>query len=210
MLKKRLFRLALLCAIGLMIGAGMGFLQLRGEKNAQVVQKDPRPAPMAGVQVGGPYTLVDQDGNTVTDKDFAGKYKLIYFGFTYCPAICPTELQKITGALKELGAEAENIQPLFITIDPERDTVPVMKDYVALFHPRLVGLTGSRAQIDAVMKGYRVFARKAQDPGMNDYTMDHSSFIYLMSPDDTLISMYRVEDNADYIVRDIKNRFGVQ
>ena len=118
--------------------------------------------------------------------------------------ICPTELQKIAGVLNTLGAEGEQITPIFITVDPARDTPEVMKNYVTQFHPRLTGLTGSKEQIEAVEKNYRVFAKKAQDPAMSDYSMDHSSFIYLMGPDDTLVAIYRTADTADFIAADIK------
>lgn len=145
---------------------------------------------------GGPFTLVDQNGKTVTDKDYAGRYRLIYFGFTYCPAICPTELQKITAALTLLGDKGKKIQPLFITVDPERDTPEKMKGYVTLFHPSLIGLSGTRAQIDQVLKSYKIYAAKAQDPGMTEYTMDHSSLIYFMAPDGRLLRIFKIDDTA--------------
>ncbi|MEZ5919339.1 MAG: SCO family protein [Alphaproteobacteria bacterium] len=154
--------------------------------------------------------MTDHNGQRVSEKDFAGSYKLIYFGFTYCPAICPTELQKITRVMKALPEEAAaKIQPLFITVDPERDTVPVMKDYVSLFDPRLIGLTGSRDDIDRTLDAYRIFATKVQEEGAEDYTMDHSSFIYLMSPDDRLISIYRIQDDAEMMRADILKILGV-
>lgn len=163
---------------------------------------------MAGAQLGGPFSLIDQDGKPVTQENFAKDYKLIYFGFTYCPAICPTELQKVARAMNELEQEAPeaaaHLQPIFISVDPERDTPEVMKGYVQQFHPRLIGLTGSPEQVEAAKKAYRVFAKKVQDETMNDYTVDHSSFIYLMSPDDQLLAMYRVNDNAEDLAGDIK------
>lgn len=181
--------------------------QIRDERAGVAVVKESRPVPMAGAsQVGGDFALVDHTGKAVTNENFAGQYKLIYFGFTYCPAICPTELQKITLVMNELGEQAENIQPIFITVDPERDTVEVMKGYVELFHPKLVGLTGGREQIDEALKNYRVYAAKVEEPELNDYTMDHSSFIYLMSPDDQLLTMYRIEDSAAFITEDIQKR----
>ena len=97
---------------------------------------------------------------------------------------------------------AKQVQPVFITVDPERDTVPVMKEYVRLFHPRMEGLTGTVQQVELVKKGYRIYSAKVEDESLNDYTVDHSSFIYLMSPDDTLIGMYRTEDTADQIYQD--------
>ncbi len=207
MFKKRLLRTALLSIIALVIGGGIAFVQIKNER-AIVVRKASSIAPMAGVQIGGVFELVDHNGAAVTQENYAGSYKLIYFGFTYCPAICPTELQKISKVMKVLDEEGEGIQPLFITVDPERDTVDVMREYVAMFHPRLVGLSGSRAQIDAALKNYRVFASKVQNEEDNDYTMDHSSYIYLMSPDDELLAMYRIQDGVDYVVNDIRGRLG--
>lgn len=156
---------------------------------------------VTGDAFGGPFTLTDHNGKTVTDKDFTGKYRLIYFGFTFCPAICPTELSKITAALKAMGPEGEKILPVFVTVDPERDTAEKMKSYVSLFHPRLVGLTGTPEQIKAMLKEYKIYANKVQDPQMSEYTMDHSSFIYFMAPDDRLLRIFKVDDTADDIAQ---------
>lgn len=163
-------------------------------------------APIAGASIGGPFTLVDQNGRTVTERDFPG-WLLIYFGFTYCPAVCPTELQKMVTAMKKLDPDkAAKIQPLFISIDPERDTPGVLKGYVAMFDPRLDGLTGTTGQIEAVKREWRVYAAKVQDPGASDYTMDHSSFLYLMSPDGRLAGLYKAQDKAEDIARDIAGK----
>lgn len=201
----RLKRTAVLSLFALVIGAGIGYWQIQ-KNNARIIHQTSQPIEMAGVDIGGPYELINQDGAVTTHEDFLGQYKLIYFGFTYCPAICPTELQKITKVLNELGPLGDNIQPLFISVDPERDTAELMREYVSLFHPRLVGLTGSREQIDNVMKAYRVYARRVDDPDLSDYTMDHSSFIYLMGPDDNLLTMYRIKDSVDFVVADIRSR----
>ena len=131
--------------------------------------------------VGGPFSLSDHNGQRVTDKTFLGKNLLVVFGFTYCPDVCPTELQVVTAALESLGSRADDIQPLFITIDPGRDTPEIMKQYVANFHPRFVGLTGNPEEIAAVAKAYRVYYAKVDSKsGPNDYLMDHSSIMYLM------------------------------
>lgn len=209
-IKKRLMRTAILSLIALVVGAGVGWFQIQMQ-NARVTTKDGKQVetavPMAGLQIGGPFSLNDHNGEAVTEKTWDGQYKLIYFGFTYCPAICPTELQKISRVINGLEKKnpelAEKIQPLFITIDPERDTIPVMKEYISLFHKRLVGLTGTVPQIDFIKKSYRIFATKVEDEANNDYTMDHSSFIYLMNLDNQLISMYRVSDTADEIYADV-------
>jgi protein SCO1/2 len=132
--------------------------------------------------IGGPFALVDHTGRAVTEKDFAGKPMLVYFGYTSCPDVCPTELQNMSLALDALGEAAEEIQPVFITVDPARDTVPVLADYVKHFGPGFVGLTGSEEQVSAAAKAYRVYyARGAGDDVA--YLMDHSSFVYLMGPD---------------------------
>ncbi len=147
--------------------------------------------------VGGPFTLVDQTGKTVTDKDFHGKYMLIYFGFTFCPDVCPTELQAIAGALGQLGDKAAKVQPIFVSVDPDRDTPAVLAKYVKQFDPRLIGLTGSPEQIAAVAKAYRVFYEKVKEkPGEgsgaaeDDYTVDHSSVVYLMGPNGEFLTFF--------------------
>lgn len=148
----------------------------------------------AGVAVGGPFTLVNGDGKTVTDRDFRGKYMLVYFGYTLCPDVCPTTLAAIGDALDKLGAKADMIRPLFITVDPKRDTPALVKQFAAAFGPRIIGLTGSEAQIAAVAKAYRVYyAEHRTGPGPDDYTMDHSSVLYLMGPDGRFIAPVRAD-----------------
>ena len=134
-----------------------------------------------GLSVGGPFTLTDENGHTVHSSDFRGKLMLVYFGYTFCPDVCPTELTKITAALDQLGPAANAIQPLFITIDPARDTPKVMKDYVSNFYKTFKGLTGTPQQIAAVAHNYHVYYAKIGDPkATQDYSMDHSSFVYLI------------------------------
>jgi len=139
----------------------------------------------------GAFELVDGDGKPVTEADFAGRYLLVYFGYTYCPDVCPTELAKMTTAFdifaEAAPARAEKVVPIFVSVDPDRDTPDRLKEYAALFHPRLVALTGSPDQIRAVASTYKVFYVKIHpeggDTGKQDYLMDHSSQIYLMGPD---------------------------
>ena len=135
--------------------------------------------------VGGPFTLTDQQGQRVTEQDFAGRFMVVYFGYTYCPDICPLGLLHISEALERLpAAQAEQVAPVFITLDPERDTVEQMAAYAAAFHPRLAALTGSPEEIKQVARAYRVYFAKAKDAGAgDDYLVDHSTFIYLMGPD---------------------------
>ena len=130
-------------------------------------------------RIGGPFALIDHTGRLRTDADFRGKFLLIYFGYSYCPDICPTDLQQIGLALDGLGAAAEAVQPIFITVDPERDTAAHLADYVSMFHPRLIGLTGSAEQIRSVALAYRVYYAK-YPPDSRDYVIDHSSFVYLV------------------------------
>jgi protein SCO1/2 len=163
----------------LLLGTG-AFLWLNGD--------------VGGPPVGGPFTLQDSDGRTVTDRDFRGKYLLVYFGYTYCPDVCPTTLNAVAQAIEQLGRRADELQPLFITVDPRRDTPVVMKQYTAAFSPRLLGLTGTSAQIAAVAKEYRVYyAEHRTGPGPNDYSMDHSSLLYLMGPDGRFVAPIRTD-----------------
>lgn len=191
--KSRIRRILLGLAIGALIAGGFIAGQILSDKNGNGISITAR-------DFGGPFTLVNQDGETVTDKNYEGQWRMLYFGFTFCPAICPTELQKMATALEELGEAGEQITPIFISVDPERDTPAVMKQYVALFHPRLVGLTGTVEQVEAVKKSYKIFATKVKDETMSDYTVDHSSFIYLLSPDNDLVRIFRTQDPVEEIV----------
>ncbi|MBP2298189.1 SCO family protein [Azospirillum picis] len=198
----RLLRIAAASAVAIAVSAGIAWWQV--EHAASTVESGTRTA----VPIGGPFTLTDNQGRTVTDADFRGKYMLIYFGYTYCPDVCPTELGVMTQALDQLGPKAETVQPVFITVDPERDTVPHMKDYVALFHPRLVGLTGTPDQVRDAARAYRVYYAKApqKDAKPDEYLMDHSSFIYLMGPDGKFVGVYPGGTSADKIAQDLAGR----
>lgn len=196
----------MLAAFAFVIGGGVTYMQMNSE-TARVEQKMGRVEPLAGgAQVGGGYSLIDHNGKAVSEANYSGSYKIIFFGFTYCPAVCPTELQKMTRVLDILGEDGGDIEPLFISVDPERDTPDVIRDYVMQFHPSITGLTGSRAQIDTVLESYKVYATKVESEFMDGYMMDHSAFMYLMSPDDVLITLYPTEDTAENIAKDIKNR----
>jgi cytochrome oxidase Cu insertion factor (SCO1/SenC/PrrC family) len=144
-----------------------------------------------GVSVGGPFALTDQHGAAVTDASYRGRWMLVYFGYTFCPDVCPTELQTIAGALDKLGPQASQIAPLFVTVDPERDTAAALADYVKLFDDRIVGLTGTPDQIAAVARAYRVYYAKATSKDSSTYLMDHSSFMYLMGPDGKFRALFR-------------------
>ncbi|MBR0681373.1 SCO family protein [Roseomonas eburnea] len=162
------------------------------------------PAPSAGgiqlaqgVALGGPFTLVDHTGRTVTERDFAGRVLLVYFGYTYCPDVCPTELGTVAAALDAMGPAGERVTPVFVTIDPERDTQAGMADYVSRFHPRMIGLTGTAEQIAQAARAYRVFYAKVQPRDTTEYLMDHSSFIYLVGPDGRVRSLFRPETTPE-------------
>lgn len=199
--KNRIFRSGLILLAGISISILIAYAQISGYK-ASMEQ------PSSGTDIGGPFNLVDQHGKPFTDKNLMGHYSLVYFGFTFCPAICPTELQRINVVLKNLGPAGEKILPVFITIDPARDTRKVMGAYVAQFNPRLIGLTGTQAQVDQTLKAYKVYARKVQDPNMSDYTMDHSSYLYLIGPDGKIDKFFGPDAKASEIADQVRARIG--
>ena len=133
-------------------------------------------------EVGGPFEMVDHRGTTVTDADFHGQHLLVFFGYTYCPDVCPTVLATMAAALDLLGPAAELVTPIFVTIDPARDTTEAMADYVALFHPKIVGLTGTARQLANMAKSYQAFYAKGPGDG-GDYLMEHTGVLYLMGPE---------------------------
>ncbi len=204
-IKYRAKRFLVLSVLGLTLGAGIAGLSILIEKKGVANQSN---SPMVAPNIGGAFTLVDQEGKTVTDKDFANKYLMIYFGFASCPAICPTELQKMAEAYGALPKPwQERVQPMFITIDPERDTPAILKNYVELFMPQLLGLTGSVEQIEAVKKAYKVYGAKV--PEGDSYTMDHSSFIYFMGLGGTPMAIFKTSDTADVIAKTIPTLDGL-
>jgi len=173
--------LVVLIGVGVLVHLSRGYLTetagSRGEQGRPLV---------AVPAIGGPFTLTDHNGKQVTEKDFHGKNMLVFFGYTFCPDVCPTTLTDISEAMEKLGDDANKVTPVFITIDPARDTPEYLKEYVEHFDPRMVALTGTPEQITAVAKAYRVyFAKAAQEKGADadDYLMDHSSVSYLMGPD---------------------------
>jgi protein SCO1/2 len=148
----------------------------------------PVPAPAA---VGGPFRLVDQNGQSVSDADLKGKPSLIFFGFTHCPDVCPTTLFEVSEILGRMGDDAKRVNALFVTVDPERDTQEKIKDYLSSFHPRLRGLTGDAAAIAAIEKAYRVYAKKVPLEG-GGYTMDHTALVYLMDKDGRFVAPFNM------------------
>jgi cytochrome oxidase Cu insertion factor (SCO1/SenC/PrrC family) len=157
-----------------------------------------RPNPSAPVtSIGGPFALLDGNGHTVTDQDFRGRWMLVYFGYTHCPDACPTALQDMATALDDLGAKRQDVAPIFITVDPERDTPAVMKDYVANFGPGITGLSGSPDAAAQAARAYRVYF--AKHPTADGYDMDHSSIIYLMDPQGRFIANFTHETSPEQI-----------
>jgi len=155
--------------------------------------------------IGGPFALTDQNGVRRTDADFRGKLMLVYFGFTYCPDICPTDLQQMALAVDQLGPAGETVQPVFITVDPARDTVEHLKDYMALFHPRFVGLTGDAAAIRQAARAYRVYYEKVEREDKSDYTLDHSVFIYLMDRDGRYLGFFPPGTSAERLAETMRS-----
>jgi len=157
-------------------------------------------APLAGASLGGPFSLVDQDGRRVTDEDFIGKHRLVYFGFSYCPDVCPVDLQRIGQGLRQFEksdpARGARIVPIFVTVDPARDTPATLKPYAAAFHPRLVALTGSEAEIAAAAKRYGIAYSKRPGAGADAYTMDHSRIAALYGPDGRPIAIVPQDEGA--------------
>jgi protein SCO1/2 len=153
--------------------------------------------------IGGPFQLTDQSGKVRSERDFRGHLMLVYFGFTTCPDICPTDLQAIGLAMDQLGADAGGVQPLFITLDPERDTREHLADYVAMFHPRLLGLTGSAEAVQNAADAYRVYYKRV-DFDKGDYTVDHSAFIYLMDRDGNYLGFFPPGTSAEKMAEMIR------
>src|SRR5689334_22780360 len=145
------------------------------------------------VTLGGPFSLTDQTGATRTEADFRGKYMLVFFGYTYCPDVCPTTLAVMSEALKMMGQRADKIAPVFITVDPKRDTPDKLKSYLDSFGPQFVGLTGSTQDIANVAKEYRVYYREQSPDQKGDYAVDHSGVVYLMDPNGMFVANYSLE-----------------
>ena len=173
---------------------GIGLLALDAALYAFVADRTPdaigpKATSSGTAAIGGPFELVDTDGKQVSDQTYRGTWMLIYFGYTFCPDACPTALSNMGIALEALGAEANVIQPLFITVDPKRDTVATLHSYLQSFDPRIVGLTGSEAQIRAIAKTYRVYVEPQKPEVDGNYLVDHSSYLYLMDPDGTFVDV---------------------
>ncbi|HEX2525390.1 MAG TPA: SCO family protein [Geminicoccus sp.] len=156
-------------------------------------ERPPIPGVIREAPVGGPFTLVAHDGRTVTEKDLQGKLTLMFFGYRFCPDFCPTELQKFSEVLEQLGPDAERVQAWFVSVDPARDKPADLAEYVALFDPRIVGLSGSDEQVAGAAKAWRVYYAKAEREDSADYLMDHSTYSYLMGPEGENLAVFSYE-----------------
>jgi protein SCO1/2 len=193
-------------AIPILIAAMIAILAVTGIALWRVAASGPANSAGSSVSIGGPFTLTDQAGATVTEKTYDGSYRLIYFGYTFCPDACPTELAVMAQAIEAMGPAGAKVQPIFITIDPDRDTVAQLKTYVPLFDKRLVGLTGTPQQIAAIAKEYKVYYSKANQPGVDakSYGMNHSSFVYLMDPAGKFLTVFSSDTDSDKMAAEIK------
>lgn len=157
--------------------------------------------------VGGPFALVDQNGKRRTDADFRGKLMLVYFGYTYCPDICPTDLQQIGLAVEQLGPAGGEVQPIFVTLDPERDTPKHLAAYVPHFHPRFIGLTGTQSAIRQAASAYKVYYKKVA--GRSGYSVDHTAFIYLMNGNGQYLGFFPPGTSAERMLEIIRPQLGM-
>lgn len=191
-MSQRQVYLVLICAL-VMIALGFG-VQMLSRTGAE-----PGTTTASGTpKIGGPFELVDTHGKVVRDSDYRGRYLLVFFGYTHCPDVCPTTMLNLSAALEELGPAADKIQPVFITVDPLRDTYEVLADYLTNFDKRFIGLTGSRQQIEAVERSYGVYANAAAvESKSNDYLVDHSAYTYLMGPDGIFRAVVSASASAD-------------
>jgi protein SCO1 len=153
--------------------------------------------------IGGPFKLIDQDGRALSDADLKGHPFLVFFGFTHCPDVCPTTLFEVSEVLRALGPDADRTRALFITVDPERDTAPLMKDYLSSFDRHVVGLTGDPAAVAAVAKAYRVYSKKVPLDG-GGYTMDHTAIIYLMDKDGRFVAPFSLKRSTEAAAADLR------
>ena len=183
-------RLAVVAIAAFALGGAAALLLVPGAREA--LFSPVRSVVTGTALIGGPFSLTDHTGKRVTDQDFRGRYTLVFFGFVFCPDVCPAGLQVMTEAMERIGPEkAGRITPIFISVDPERDTPAELKEFVKSFHPRLVALTGTPAEVAAAAKAYRVIYRRVKDEKSKaGYTVDHSTFFYLMGPDGKFITHY--------------------
>jgi protein SCO1/2 len=165
------------------------------------------PPPLEGASMGGPFTLTDQNGRRVSDRDFAGKYRIVYFGYTFCPDVCPVDMQVIGAGLRRFEAEdsarAARVQPIFISVDPARDTPAVLRQFVAAFHPRMIGLTGSESEIAQVAHEYRIFYERGEAGPGGGYMVNHTRMAVLYGPDGRPIAMIPHDQGPEAVAAEL-------
>ena len=196
----RPYQAVLIAATGLVVAAIAAFVLYGGGPGGSGV-----------AAIGGPFTLTDQKGKTRTEEDLKGAYNLIYFGYTFCPDVCPTALQVMTNAMDQLDTDTQNkITPVFITIDPARDTVKQLESYVENFHPRMIGLTGTDEQIAQAARAYRVYYAKSKDTNEDttEYLMDHSSIVFLMDTKGIYVTHFTHATEAERMAETLRQKIG--
>ena len=197
-------RILLIVVLGLVLaGGGLTAWYFVQPQPGGIVSSETRTSGSA--LIGGPFSLTDQSGQRRSEADLKGRYALVYFGYTYCPDICPTSLSTMTQGLDLLAEQAPDkaqaVLPVFVTVDPERDTVAALASYAEHFHPRLLALTGTPEEVAAAAKAYRIFYQKVEEPGASDYLMDHSSVLYLMGPDGSYLTHFTHASTAEDIAK---------
>ncbi|MFO1203328.1 MAG: SCO family protein [Tabrizicola sp.] len=190
--------LAAAAVVGL-VGGSLLYIQINRSNDAFA---ECRQGQVAGGDIGGPFTLVNTSGQTVTDKEVLQKPALVYFGYTFCPDVCPLDMARNVDAVDKLDAQGIDVTPVFITIDPDRDTPQALADYAANLHPKLIALSGSADQIQAASKAYKTFYKK-RDTGDEYYLMDHSTFTYLMLPGTGFVDFFRREITSDQMAESV-------
>ena len=186
----------------LVLGAFVAGLALFSAVIFIVTGRSPAPIAMPSA-IGGPFQLVDQNSKTITDQDLKGQPFLVFFGFTHCPDVCPTTLFEVSEILRQLGPEGDRVRALFVTVDPERDTPAILKDYLSSFDPRVIGVTGDSAAIAALEKAYRVYAKKVPLDG-GSYTMDHTAIVYLMDKNGRFVTPFNIKRRAEEAAADLR------
>jgi protein SCO1/2 len=186
----------------LVLGAFIAGLTLFGAVVFIVTGRSPAPIALPSA-VGGPFRLVDTNSKPITDQDLKGKPFLVFFGFTHCPDVCPTTLFEVSEVLRKLGPDADKMRAMFVTVDPERDTAPVLKDYLSSFDPHLIGVTGDPAAVAAMAKAYRVYFKKVPLEA-GGYTMDHTAIVYLMDKEGRFVAPFNVKRKPEEAAADLR------
>jgi protein SCO1/2 len=190
----------------LILGAFLAGLVLCFTVVLLVTGRGPSPLANTSAAIGGPFQLTDQNGKTISDRDLKGHPSLVFFGFTHCPEVCPTTLFDISEILNKLGPDAAKVNAVFITVDPERDTPATLKDYLASFNPRLVGVGGDPDALAAVAKAYRVYYKKIPLKD-GDYTMDHTAIVYLMDKNGQFVAPFSLKRRPEEAASDLRRYF---